>query len=85
MALRHNRYPDSAIGLAAEQRDHAGTWGSAVRCQGHEPKSSAPARRYHNRLSYSALNSQPSSAITASRYIHTSSTMPAATLPYSTL
>ncbi len=44
----------------------------------------APARNYTSR-SRSALNSQPSSAITDSRYIQISSTMPAATLPYSTL
>jgi hypothetical protein len=36
-------------------------------------------------LSYSALNSQPISAITAIKYIHTSSAMPAPTEPYITL
>ena len=35
--------------------------------------------------SYSALNSQPMSAITAIRYIHTKSAIPAPTDPYITL
>lgn len=80
----HTSYTDDDRSARANDRgDYLGVHNLNMRlgCLGSQPR---PAQSFWMR-SYSALNSQPISAIAEIRYIHTSSAMPAPMEPYITL